>query len=269
MASLWQPPLAVRAENAGRDPVARSAQLLTLKRLPEALALINADIEKGDKRWQAYLQRATIYRAQNRTEEALRDLDRVIKMEPRCTAALVLHADIDSKIMEDDRALEYVSRAISVDGKDSGFLVMRAGIYSDFGNYAAAAADLEAYIKSHPERATADICRNMGQLYYKNNNAPKAIEFLSKALVLHPQINKVHQYRADAYFELKNYKAAAADYTVALTHVQAPDFYKKRAECYDHLGQPLLAARDRATLKTINQDAFVQAPFRTKEPRGK
>ena len=164
--------------------------------------------------------------------------------------------------MEDERAIEYLSRAIKL--KDSwGCLVQRSSCYQNLGNYKAGAADLETYIKGHPERITADICRSLGHAYCLSNNQTKGVEYLSRALAMDPKIAKVHMWRAEAYMKLKDYKAAADDLTAALKDLQDPELYSRRIECYRLMGRADLVAKDKAALSHLNADAFEIAPFRT------
>jgi len=244
------------------DPITRSELLFTHKRPKEALAVISESIDKGDRRWQAYYQRAMIYKSMHRADEALADLDRSIRFTSDEISPLVQHADIDASIMEDERAIEYLTRAMKLEG-GWGCLVQRSSCYQNIGNYKAAAADLEMYISGHPERVTADVYRNLGHALCLSQNQAKGIDYLSKSLALNPKIAKVHMWRAEAYMQLKNYKAAAEDLTVSLKELQDPELYSKRIQCYQLMGRADLAAKDKATLSNFNADAFEIAPFRT------
>gem|GEM_PF-740150 len=244
------------------DPISRSELLLMHKRPKEALAVISESIDKGDRRWQAYYQRAMIYKSMHRADEALADLDQSIRLTSDEISPLIQHADIDASIMEDERAIEYLSRALKLEG-GWGCLVQRSSCYQNLGNYKAAASDLETYINGHPERLTADIYRNLGHALCLSQNQAKGIDYLSKSLALNPKIAKVHMWRAEAYMQLKNYKAAAEDLTASLKTVQDPELYSKRIQCYQLMGRADLAAKDKATLSDLNADAFEIAPFRT------
>jgi len=244
------------------DPISRSMVYLNHRQPKEALAVMTESIDKGDRRWQAYFQRAMIYKSMRRADEALADLDSCIRFAPDEISPLIQHADIDSSIMEDERAIEYLTRALKL--KNSwGCLVSRSSCYQSLGNYKAAAADLESYLKGHPERLSPDICRSLGHAYCLSNNVSRGVEYLSRALAMDPQIAKVHMWRADAYMQLKNYKAAAEDLTFSLKNLQDPELYLKRIQCYQLMGRADLAAKDKAALSHLNADAFEIAPFRT------
>ena len=244
------------------DPISRSSIYLNRGQPREALAVMDESIKKGDRRWQAYFQRGMIYKSMRRADEALADMDECLRFAPDELSPLVQHADIDASIMEDERAIEYLNRAMKLEG-GWGCLVQRSSCYQNIGNYKVAAADLEMYISGHPERETADVYRNLGHALCLSQNQAKGIEYLSRALALNPKIAKAHTWRAEAYMQLKNYKAAAEDLTVSLKVLQDPEAYAKRIQCYELMGRSDLVAKDKAALHNLSADAFEIAPFRT------
>lgn len=77
-------------------------------------------------------------------------------------------------------------------------------------------------------------------------------------------MSKVGEMRGDAHMLLKNYNAAAADYTREIERIPniVTKLYAKRANAYRKGGQLHKAAQDDIKVKSVSHEVFDIAPFR-------
>ncbi len=82
------------------------------------------------------------------------------------------------------------------------------------GNYAVAIAIMNELIVRHPNSAV--YYNNRGLIYLHNNQLTKAIEDLTHALEIDPQLDKAYNNRANCYAAQGDYIAAISDYDISL-----------------------------------------------------
>ncbi len=218
----------------------------------------------GKADWKVYYDRAVALKAEGKLEEALSLVNQSMKLKPDHFDSALLHGSIDVDMIEDEQAIKYFTMAMKL--KPSArpqVLVARSQAYERLGKFELALADLKEFMYKHPEWETGDIYRQAGSLYAKTNQPAKAVEALSKAIKLSPDVTKAHGYRADCYIILKKYQAAADDYSAEIKNEKMPPrlLYSKRANAYRLLGQKDKAARDEALSKEADLELFNNAPF--------
>lgn len=229
------------------------------------IAATSQEIAQGHCTWSTYYNRAAALHTVKRSAEALADLDKAIALAPQQVDPLILHATIDCQIFEDDDALKYCTLALKLPTPRRGeVLLMRSHIYQTEGKYDLALKDLKEDLRISPNDYNCMTARQLGVLYQRLGSPKEAVEHLSYALKVEPTLLIAHQERADAYMQLKNYKAAIADYGAEMKLMQMVNtsLYLKRAAAYKADGQLKLAAQDEANAKKLSSDVFQNAPFK-------
>ena len=82
------------------------------------------------------------------------------------------------------------------------------------GNYAVAISLIDELIARYPDSAVD--YNNRGLMYLRNNQLSEAIEDLTRALEINPQLDSAYNNRANCYVAQGNLAAAVADYDEAL-----------------------------------------------------
>lgn len=224
-------------------------------------------IKAGQSNWKIYYRRALALEALVRYEEGIEDLEKSIKLAPKQIEPLILHAKLSQMIMDDEAAAADYTKVIELaPDKSSFWMLQRSHCYESMLKPDLALADALGYLKGHPERYDTNSARIIGTLYLKLGKGKEAVEHFSYCLKSNPKMSKVNEMRGDSYMLLKNFNAAAADYTLAIARMPNIDtkLYKKRAEAYRKGGQLKKAAEDDIKVKSVSNEVFDIAPFRNK-----
>ena len=225
-------------------------------------------IKAGQSNWKIYYRRALALEALVRYEEGIEDLEKSIKLAPKQIEPLILHAKLSQMIMDDEAAAADYTKVIQMaPDKSSFWMLQRCHCYESMLKPDLALADALGYLKGHPERYDTNSARIIGTLYLKLGKGKEAVEHFSYCLKSNPKMSKVNEMRGDSYMLLKNFNAAAADYTLAIARMPNIDtkLYKKRAEAYRKGGQLKKAAEDDIKVKSVSNEVFDIAPFRNKQ----
>lgn len=125
-------------------------------------------------------------------------------------------------------AIRDFTSAIDLEPKDVEAYSLRSKAYLKINNNEKASADLTKISALEPNNMS--VVLNSGELFLKNKEYDKAIEFLTKAITVKPSV-KLYLDRANAYAAQKKYDLAVADYNKAI------GFEPGNAEIYFKLGQ--------------------------------
>ena len=261
----------------------KASVLFQLGRYEQALVACDQSLAAGydplDK------QRYEIYKALKQTDNAVKQLNKMLKAQPKDLSLFLRRADLYMENRHYDLALADFLRADDLVATDKKAQAKRAECYFRIGNYAQAARQYAVL------NQTID---NIESLTYEAlslkalNKYDQAAQVFSKALKLKPLSSTLFSYRADCYgrkhdykkadsdltdaitlspkmyslycargafrYEAGDYKAAVADYTAALvdprTHGLA---YKGRAMAYRKLGLLDKAAEDERASASANK----------------
>ncbi len=222
-------------------------------------------IKDDQSNWKLYYRRASALTALVRYEEALEDLNKAIKLEPKEKDLYLLHANLSEQTMDDEIAADDYTKAINLaPEKGSVYLISRSHCYGAMLKPDLALADALGFLKGHPERYDTNIARIIGCLCLKLGKGKEAVEHFTFCLKNNPKMSKVNEMRGDSYMLLKNYNAAAADYTLAIAMMPnlATKLYQKRAIAYHKAGLLAKAAQDDKKAKSVGHEIFEIAPFR-------
>jgi tetratricopeptide (TPR) repeat protein len=234
----------------------------------QEIAETTKQIKAGQSNWKTYYRRASALDALVRYEEALEDLAKSIELDPKQIEPLILHGKLSQMTLDDESAAADYTKVIQLAPNTSSFwMLQRCHCYESMLKPDLALADALGYLKGHPERYDTNLARIIGTLYLKLGKSKEAIEHFSYCLKSNPKMSKVHEMRGDAYMRLKNYSAAAADYSLEIARLPniATKLYAKRADAYRKSGQLKKAAEDDVKIKSVSNEVFDIAPFRNKQ----
>ncbi|WP_242072133.1 tetratricopeptide repeat protein [Nostoc sp. FACHB-110] len=106
----------------------------------------------------------------------------------------------------------------------------------------------------------------MGHYHQECENNPlAAVSSFTQAIQLNPQAEEPYYHRANAYYELRNYQAAVADYTQIISQNTgkfgfSSAAYWNRARAYEQLGEKQKAISDLTRLigdSSLNADEYL------------
>lgn len=244
-----------------------TAEARLKERATQEVSETTKQIKAGQSNWKIYYRRASALSALVRYEEALEDLEKSIKLDPKQVDPLLLHARLSENTLDDESAAADYTKAIELSPTMSSFYMLnRSHCYESMLKLDLALADALGYLKGHKERYDTNSARILGTLYLKLGKGKEAVKHFSYCLNTNPKMSKVSEMRGDAYMLLKDYKSAAADYSSAIARMPNIDtkLYKKRAEAYRKGGQLKKAAEDDVKVKSVSNEVFDIAPFRNK-----
>jgi tetratricopeptide (TPR) repeat protein len=183
----------------------------------KALACFAAHIRSNPNDAAGYCWRGKVHLLQSRRQEAIADCSRAIEINPRFAEAYSLRGDLFYSSLQFAKAEKEYTTAIRLEPKNA-----------DYWN----------------QRGTARMTMNQDA---------EAIRDFSQALELDPQRAWMYSSnRAECHFSARNYRLAAADYTIALKHDDPKHldsrsrawFLYKRGLAYLECGQPREASVD-------------------------
>jgi tetratricopeptide (TPR) repeat protein len=162
---------------AGQDKIDKAHGVFT-----QAFADFPGNVE-------AYYEYALFFHKLNDTAGAMRQMDEVLKREPKHARALNY---VGYTWAEEGRNLEeakaYIEQAVALLPKD-GFVRDSMGwVYYRLGDFPAAVRELELAVALSPDDPT--IYEHLGDAYLKNNDHAKARQAYVKSLALHEEEEK-------------------------------------------------------------------------------
>ncbi|MBP9091730.1 tetratricopeptide repeat protein [bacterium] len=222
---------------------------------------------------QTYLSRAKAYEALGKTALAKRDQSLARKAEKQIDLqvetmfnqygiAKEKQAALKARYKNDPFNKQLTMQQIHIEGRTC-FLkknpfsrrdyLYRARLYRDTAQTEKAIADFTKVIEIPPNKG-GHVDWNLDQtlfdranLYFAIRDYARAIADYSKIIELDDDSEDAYKKRGDCQFALGQYKKALDDYNLALKHEVDPtaESYRARANTYEKLGKPELAAKDR------------------------
>ncbi len=192
-----------------------------LKQYTAAIKDFDRAIAIDPKSIGSYAWRGTTYRVYlKQKERGNRDLDFALKIEPKNPQNYVDLALIFTITKKHQAGIEFFTKQIATSGKDTEFAYWwRADLYNSAGKYELAIADYQTYLKLKPKskvnfksRAFQSISSN----YLSLEKYTEAIDYANKAIELNSKNDLALADRGSAFYSLKNYSAALADFNAAI-----------------------------------------------------
>jgi tetratricopeptide (TPR) repeat protein len=163
-------------------------------------------------------QQAAVLVGEQKYEDALAKYDQALVMEPKEQMVYMGRAICHLWLQDYERVIESINKALSLGDPVADAYHLRSQAFFHLGKYKNAIADLSLYLRSRPQHTESYLIRGL------------------------------------AYYNLAQYDSAIADFTTITERGNSDHLYDAisyRAICYDWVGRPDLAGRDRQTAKQL------------------
>ncbi|MBN2482024.1 MAG: tetratricopeptide repeat protein [Bacteroidales bacterium] len=210
-----------------------------------SINIYSAILKKEPRNKYAHLLMSTPLYTMQKTEDAMKCIDKALQLDPNFIAAYAIRANVWRSVREYEKALNDYERMSLIDPqnaivwKEKGFLLQLMGRYSEaasvlqkaleinpeddwthsvmasgyleMGRYDKAMQSFQEAIRLNP--ADPDNYGNLGWLYYLTNNDQKCIEYSLKAIQLDPYAYYAKYNQALANLRLGLYEEAVKLYS--------------------------------------------------------
>jgi tetratricopeptide (TPR) repeat protein len=176
--------------HAAHDPQLMAAAVaLAGNRIPEAEALLRAQLRQAPTDVAAIRMFAELAARLDRNEDALHLLERCLELAPsfreaRRNYALVLHRSNRS-----EQALEEIERLLAADPEDAGSRVLKAAVLCRTGDYAQAIGLYDALLAQHPDNPKLWV--SQGHALKTAGHTERAVAAYRRSLELEPSFGEV------------------------------------------------------------------------------
>ncbi len=193
--------------------------------------------------------------SRGRTDLALEDCDKALRLSPKLTKARLYRANVYLARGEFDAAIDDYNRILAAWPTHASAYCNRGIAYRSKGNLKRAIADYTSAIRYNAQFAEA--YNNRGEIYRQQKEYDQAMADFNEALRIDPAESDAYDNRGDLYLLLGKPEAAIADYTeiidrarrlAAITHLhpseRLAEVYLKRASARLKAGQAEEAVAD-------------------------
>ena len=160
-----------------------------------------------------HLDRAFLYEALGRMDEARVDYEKLIETHPNDALHYNARGLAYLRLHDFEKAVADFSQAMKLDQREPAFYANRADTYNNMGEWAKAQADYDQAIRLEP--LISSIYTNRAEAYGRGEEA-KALADLDQAIWLAPARARCYQARGQTYFEMGDFDKALADFSEAL-----------------------------------------------------
>lgn len=200
------------------------------------LSLWNYSVKKYPDSDKTLAGRANALSSAGDYNEALRDFNRAISINPQNARAYTNRGVVFMYLKDYTSAIADFSKTISLGFHFPVTYLNRGRAYYESGNYTEALNDYEEAIKNEPEFADPYI--NKGIVYDDIGDFPSAIESYSEAIKLAPERGKIYHHRAISYGKVGKYEAAIKDFNALIGMMpEYAEAYLNRAVTYGTSGR--------------------------------
>jgi tetratricopeptide (TPR) repeat protein len=239
----------VTAENtAGRNGSASEERPNTLRPIPAGMGdLLGLEITN---------------RASAEIEIAISNLTDRIRISPNDAGLFGRRALYYLSKNKIDKAMSDVNTAIALDSTDGAAFFTRALIYIEKADFENIVRDLDLALQHIPREvlvsnrvAHANLYHMRGIAHRKRGDLDKAIEDLSRAILIDPKNYVIHYDRAIAYSRNNQDERAISDLTeVIRLNPKIPDAYSSRGKLYYDKGQVQKAIKEYTEAVRLSAD---------------
>ena len=187
----------------------RGYAYIELNEYEQAIKDFNKVIELNPNYAEAYYGRGYAYAELNEYERAIKDYDKAIALNPDDAKAYNNRGYAYANLNEHERAIEDFSEAIALNPNFAEAYINRGNAYAKLNEHERAIEDYGKAIELNPNYAAAYI--NRGVAYAKLNEHERALEDFSKAIALNPAFAEAYSNRGIAYSEIRRYEGSARD----------------------------------------------------------
>lgn len=241
----------------------RGEILADSQRLDEALRDFQAAIELDPKCSLAIHNRGVTFAQRNQYAAALRDFNRVIELNPGLAVAYRNRAELLSALDRTQDALADYDRAITSLPNDAALYLARASAKQRLGDFAGAAADIERALKLTSNDPAAlvqrgNLAADQGRFADAEKDFRQAIQLNSKLAEAHRSLAWLQATCPDAKFRKPDQALAAAERAAELS----PDDY----QFIDTLAAAEASCGDFVKAAELQQKALTLAPLNLNNP---
>ena len=173
--------------------------------LNAAMSDFNQSLSADDSRWKTFFSRAIALANLDQTEEALRDLDRALQLNPKSKKARFNRAEL-------------------------------LNWKGDADNVQAAIEDYQAVLEAAPKDVQA--INGLAHAHLAMGNIDQAIEHYTRVTELQPNNSVAWQARGEAYQTAENWKAASEDFAKSISIQKSARSYLKAAWLFSTCPDP-------------------------------
>lgn len=232
----------------------------------------------------AYINRGSAYVGLGNDQEAIKDLDMAIRLDPRSLKAYRGRGNAYNRLGNYRQAVKDYSKAIELNPLEGGdnkeaikAYINRGVTYMAMGKYPLAIKDSNEAIRLDPGYAEAynlrgssyvnagdyrqaakdldtaiqldpvfaDAYYNRGTVHRTMGDNLRAINDFSMTIRLNPQYAEAYNNRGNAYRDLGNYRRAVEDYNIAIKlNPKDARAYRNRGSAYKNMGNHEQAMKD-------------------------
>jgi len=219
-------------------------EYLKLGQFDESLKHLNIAIKKQpDKEWEPYSNRASVYKVQRKYALAIDDISKCILMDPGISWFYRFRAEMYFAIQNSEDAFKDLNQAIELDPNDLKARMLRINYLMNQELYFDALDDLNFVMKSEPENILvlykkASIFNILGKFNY-------CIELCNEILSIKEDLYDVYSLKGEANLSIKEYELAIDNYSQSI--MLNPKFggaYNGRALAYYYIGNYTQSIKD-------------------------
>jgi serine/threonine-protein kinase len=182
------------------------------QRITACSAVIRSGAQQKHAKILALLERAGAYGRKGEYRRVIADSTKAIQAEPSATAYYT-RALAHQNLGDDEQAIRDCDAALAIEPQSENALFVRGSARQDLGDYSGAIKDFSEVLRLNPVRAQALFAR--GTTYYSAGNYRSAVDDFSKTLDLGHADAVVFEMRALAEAALGNFSDARADFEKA------------------------------------------------------
>ncbi len=207
-----------------------------MERYEEALKDFDCAIELNPKYDWAIGNRGVIYRLIERYEEGLKDLNQAIELNPKLDWAIARRGETYRLMERYEEALKDFNQAIELDPKYLWAIALRAFTYRSMKRYEEALKDFDRTIELDPKYDW--VIAHRAETYGLSKRYQEAIKDFDQAIELNPKSYWAIVQRGRTYLMLKRYNEALENFNCAINLKPDNDWYIYcRALAYQALNQ--------------------------------
>jgi tetratricopeptide (TPR) repeat protein len=193
--------------------------------------LVESSDIQSQSRSVALGRRGYIYRLMKRYEEALKDFDQAIELNPKYHWAIAHRGKTYRSMKRYEEALKDFNLAIELNPKLDWMIANRGSTYRQMERYEEALKDFDCAIKLNPKYDWAIAQR--GETYRLMERYEEALKDFDRAIELNPKPDWAIARRGETYLMLKRYEEALKDFDHAIELNPKPDWaIARRGETY-------------------------------------